>query len=493
MRGPADRIRALRELVRSPERPVPHRRRCGRVEHASGRVRRLAPRRRDRAAATAPRRALQRLHRPPCRRTAAIARDRRRFLHRGPLLCRLRRTSAVCGRARGGGGAERRGDSTPGATPSIPGPGPTSTRGATPLGPAAPTRPRTRPRGCATSTATPWSGARAASPFPRRSGSRPRTGRPAVRARARAVYALNTAWLPIEPATRSHHLGFRCVYDSPPPELRPWGRTGAHVRIEGGEYPVGLPPDVRLARLAVILPDAQLREARALLASAEQAPRRIEVERCEVSRREYRAFLADPLARSGLFANPREPEDEDYVPDDWERQSAHLDLPVSGMSVVGGGRLRALGGGAPAPSERVAVAGGGPGGTALSLGQPLRHRGGGDRRPSGTRAAALPRPRSSRLERRRRPPPRRQRLGVDPEHRHRPRELRHVGAGRQLGAAGTRDRARLVRTPRAAQPPIAGHRVPGGNTTEGDSPRAEIERRVRGSGFPVLDVDRLAP
>ena len=158
-------------------------------------------------------------------------------------------------------------------------------------------------------------------------------GAPAVRARARAVYALNAAWLPIEPATRSHHLGFRCVYDVPPPEERPWGgRTRAVVRIEGGEYPVGLPPDVRLARLAVILPDAQLREARTLLASADRAARRIEVGRCEVSRREYRAFLADPLARSGLFANPQEPADEDYVPDDWERQSAEPDLPVSGMS-----------------------------------------------------------------------------------------------------------------------------------------------------------------
>ena len=158
-------------------------------------------------------------------------------------------------------------------------------------------------------------------------------GAPAVRSRARAVYALNAAWLAIEPATRSHHLGFRCVYDVPPPEERPWGgRKRAVVRIEGGEYPVGLPPDVRLARLAVILPDAQLRDARTLLASADRAARHFEVGRCEVSRREYRAFLADPLARSGLFANPQEPADEDYVPDDWERQSAEPDLPVSGMS-----------------------------------------------------------------------------------------------------------------------------------------------------------------
>ncbi len=158
-------------------------------------------------------------------------------------------------------------------------------------------------------------------------------GAPAVRARARAVYALNAAWLAIDPGTRSHHLGFRCVYDAPPPDERPWGgRAGELVRIDGGEFPLGLPLDVRLARLAVILPDTQLREARALLASADEAARTIVVGRCEVSRREYRAFLADPLARSGLFANPQEPAGEDYVPDDWERQSADPDLPVSGMS-----------------------------------------------------------------------------------------------------------------------------------------------------------------
>ena len=158
-------------------------------------------------------------------------------------------------------------------------------------------------------------------------------GAPPVRSRARALYALNAAWLPIAPTTRSHHLGFRCVYDALPPPERPWGGKAAPpIRIEGGEYPMGLPSDVRLARLAIVLPDSQLREARSLLASAERAIPRIEVGRCEVSRREYRSFLRDPLARLGLFANPQEPAAEDYVPDDWDRQSADLDRPVSGVS-----------------------------------------------------------------------------------------------------------------------------------------------------------------
>ena len=74
--------------------------------------------------------------------------------------------------------AARRAGSTPGGTPSIPDPGPTSTPGATRPARAAPIPPRTRRRGCTTSTATRWSGARAASRRRPTPGSRPRTGRP---------------------------------------------------------------------------------------------------------------------------------------------------------------------------------------------------------------------------------------------------------------------------------------------------------------------------
>ena len=161
-------------------------------------------------------------------------------------------------------------------------------------------------------------------------------GAPAVRSRARALYALNAAWISIPPTTRSHHLGFRCVYDAPlpdpPPERRWGGRAAPPVRIDGGEFALGLPPGVRLARLAVVLPESQLRNARRLLATSARTPRRLDVGRCEVSRREYRAFLNDPLARAGLFANRREPAGEDYVPRDWARQSEDPDLPVTGVS-----------------------------------------------------------------------------------------------------------------------------------------------------------------
>lgn len=174
-----------------------------------------------------------------------------------------------------------------------------------------------------------WSrGSRAAEERTRRPTAH---GAPAVRALGRALYALNAAWLELDPRTRSHHLGFRCVYDGSAPLRLPWGgKARRTVLVGGGDYPLGLPGDVRLARLAVVLPAAQLRGIRRLLLRPES--QRIEAERCEVSRRNYRLFLGDPLVRLGLFANENEPRREDYTPQDWARQLERPELPVTGVS-----------------------------------------------------------------------------------------------------------------------------------------------------------------
>ena len=159
-------------------------------------------------------------------------------------------------------------------------------------------------------------------------------GAPAVRVRARALYALNAAWLEIDPRTRSHHLGFRCVYDGVVSVKLPWGGEGPQtLQVDGGFYTLGLPADVRIARLAVLLPQQQLREAHKLLAqSADAVRRRVNAGRCEVSRSDYRLFLSDPLVRLGLFANENEPGYTDYRPQDWDRQLENSGLPVTGIS-----------------------------------------------------------------------------------------------------------------------------------------------------------------
>ncbi len=157
-------------------------------------------------------------------------------------------------------------------------------------------------------------------------------GAPAVRTSGRALYALSAAWLGIKPETRSHHLGFRCVYDQPPPKSLPWGAVPAQVTVAGGEYPLGVPRDLRLARIAVLLPVAQQREARALVDTPQKKPRSLEVSRCEVSRNDYRTFLRHPLVQLGLFANEHEPHGQDYTPRNWQRQMEQPELPVSGIN-----------------------------------------------------------------------------------------------------------------------------------------------------------------
>ncbi len=174
-----------------------------------------------------------------------------------------------------------------------------------------------------------WSrGQRGAHPMERQPGAH---GAPAARMRGRPLYALAAAWLAIDPQTRSHHLGFRCVYQQPPAATLPWGAKPKWVAIPAGVYPLGVPQDLRLARVAVLLPAARQGRARSLISHA-PGTRRLEVSRCEVSRGEYRAFLRHPLARLGLFANEHEPRWQDYTPQNWQEQLQEPKLPVSGIN-----------------------------------------------------------------------------------------------------------------------------------------------------------------
>ena len=156
-------------------------------------------------------------------------------------------------------------------------------------------------------------------------------GASAVRTHGRALYALSAAWLNIKPQTRSHHLGFRCVYPQPPATSLPWGAMPKTTAIAGGNYSVGLPADLRLARVAILLPAAQHRKARDLVDQPHEV-RRLEISRCEVSRDQYRTFLRHPLVQLGLFANEYEPRWQDYTPQNWQQQLQQPELPVSGIN-----------------------------------------------------------------------------------------------------------------------------------------------------------------
>ncbi len=155
-------------------------------------------------------------------------------------------------------------------------------------------------------------------------------GAPAVRAQARQLYALSAAWLEIDGTIKSHHLGFRCVYDAPPASLTAWRAEIRTVEIPGGRHPTGMPAEARLPRLAALLAETDNPPVNIL--QQPEAPRALRIGRCEVSRRDYRQFLGDRLVRWGFFGNENEPRDTAYIPADWEAQLEQPDLPVSGVN-----------------------------------------------------------------------------------------------------------------------------------------------------------------
>lgn len=157
-------------------------------------------------------------------------------------------------------------------------------------------------------------------------------GAPPVRVRGRELFALNSAWVFVDQSIQSHHLGFRCAYDQPPP-IQIWSFSIPDtVFVSGGTYIVGLPADARLPKFISNLPNLAGISIQNLLAKDEQQPIGLDVSTCEVSRAEYGKFLADPLVRLGFFGNENEPADVDYVPLDWHSQQLDPTLPVNGVN-----------------------------------------------------------------------------------------------------------------------------------------------------------------
>lgn len=146
------------------------------------------------------------------------------------------------------------------------------------------------------------------------------------------LYALNFAWLEIEPHYTSHYLGFRCVYDRVP-LINPIAQTIPQVAyVPGGTYQMGLPPQARLPQFLSQLPENQRLNLSNLLLEDKSRFSSVNIQACEVSREDYADFLADPLVRAGFYGNEREPKNTDYTPLSWEEQSRNLDMPVTGMT-----------------------------------------------------------------------------------------------------------------------------------------------------------------
>ena len=157
-------------------------------------------------------------------------------------------------------------------------------------------------------------------------------GAPSARKHNRALYALNSAWLTVDPDLKSHYVGFRCIYDQPP-GLTPWRTTATKIaHVPRGEYTIGLPEDARLPLFLANMPQISGIQLQQLLHDDTSDSNRLMIERCEVNRDAYQTFLNDPLVRLGLYSNENEPDGIDYKPLHWEEQQAELALPVFGVN-----------------------------------------------------------------------------------------------------------------------------------------------------------------
>ena len=155
-------------------------------------------------------------------------------------------------------------------------------------------------------------------------------GAPPVRSKHRSLYAMNANWLGVDRDIVSHHVGFRCVYDSLP-TVPIWSRTPLDVAyVPSGFYELGLPSTAQLPNFVANLDNIRDLDLERLVSDSER-PSELEVSECEITRGEYQQFLRDPFVQLGFFGNPQQPKGTDYEPLEWERQLEDLNLPVSGI------------------------------------------------------------------------------------------------------------------------------------------------------------------
>ncbi len=155
------------------------------------------------------------------------------------------------------------------------------------------------------------------------------------------LQALNFVERPAPADFSSKYTGFRCVYAAPRvannANIRtfkfPWeGQTEA-LLIPAGVYGQGVPKNSYAPKLMTYLDRSSPQILKSFLsvplANYPVAP--LAFSKYEISRKEYRQFLRDPLARLGFYANKKEPIDHSYVPDNWQEQLKNSSMPVVGV------------------------------------------------------------------------------------------------------------------------------------------------------------------
>lgn len=129
---------------------------------------------------------------------------------------------------------------------------------------------------------------------------------------------------------RLQYAGFRCAWERRPQPATPWGASLRTAAVAGGDYRLGPPQSQVLDLFRASTPA----DWSALARTTRQASRdstATSFSKCEVSRAQYRIFLADPLVRQGFYGHHLQPPGWDYRPQQWRAQLQSTRLPVVGV------------------------------------------------------------------------------------------------------------------------------------------------------------------
>lgn len=151
--------------------------------------------------------------------------------------------------------------------------------------------------------------------------------------------SLNFVSRKIDPDTKSSRVGFRCIFDKP--------ISGEKTsKIADGEYIIGVPNESDYAVFSSLLNGNQ---NKSFLHKGKDIKfdQTLKVGTYEVTVKQYKSFLQDPLVRLNVYAIENQPFNHSYIPLNWSLQLATLSNPVTGVdwwsayafAVWSGGRL----------------------------------------------------------------------------------------------------------------------------------------------------------
>ena len=148
------------------------------------------------------------------------------------------------------------------------------------------------------------------------------------------LYALNFVNRAAKKTERIKYAGFRCAYDQKPAadKSSSWRTEREPIMVRGGNYMLGPPEKSRIVQLLKITQPEEWFTLSRLLVKSKEKSEKFAISRCEITRRQYRYFLADPLVKLGFFNHKLQAKDWQHRPLNWHLQLDNPDLPVVGVA-----------------------------------------------------------------------------------------------------------------------------------------------------------------